>query len=460
MKKNASPELSSKWWSSNQPDGLSAANDLDKALSAYESASAKLDKEQNEANRAAALKALDQVESAAKKVADEATKAEKSPPKKSKSEPEEYGFTADALKKMGKVTGDARKAIEAAAKAAPPKGQGDDEDDDDEGVLGNEKEYQAYLKKNMRRLNNVMLNFAVGLGKKPEDHRLLFHKAKPGRAMMATIKAETDLKKFSFGIAGAHAEKTGVLTLGLEGIQLPGLKKKLERMLKHFKPLPFNKIMMMVDGEEAEDIVDPEDTDIDDDVETTTGDAPAEPVAATPASDPAADFKARLTALAPRIAQATAAGVATAADAKLKASEAGVFARKKDFTAALALLDEAEALLAAAPSGAAAQPRSPGGDKEAALTRWRETRGDIVTKLKDIAKEVAAAKHAESKNALLELNAVIKNLTAEPDTAQKVQELIRWVEQDDVVADVSDFAEDIRSPLLDALDELRVSMAA
>ena len=68
-----------------------------------------------------------------------------------------------------------------------------DEDDDDEGVLGNEKEYQAYLKKNMRRLNNVMLNFAVGLGKKPEEHRLLFHKAKPGRAMMATIKAETDL---------------------------------------------------------------------------------------------------------------------------------------------------------------------------------------------------------------------------------------------------------------------------
>lgn len=42
MKKNATPELSAKWWDSNAPDGLDG-KDLTKALGDYETAYASLE---------------------------------------------------------------------------------------------------------------------------------------------------------------------------------------------------------------------------------------------------------------------------------------------------------------------------------------------------------------------------------------------------------------------------------
>jgi hypothetical protein len=70
---------------------------------------------------------------------------------------------------------------------------------------------------------------------------------------------------------------------------------------------------------------------------------PAAGAPPTPEVDPAEAFKERLTALLPQIKQA--AGTTAGDEAKLKASEAGVFARKHDFERAGALLDEAETLL-------------------------------------------------------------------------------------------------------------------
>ena len=49
----------------------------------------------------------------------------------------------------------------------------------------------------------------------------------------------------------------------LEGRQLPGMGKKGARMLKKFKPLPFTKLALIVDGQEVADLDDPEDTDVD-----------------------------------------------------------------------------------------------------------------------------------------------------------------------------------------------------
>lgn len=76
--------------------------------------------------------------------------------------------------------------------------------------------------------------------------------------------------------------------------------------------------------------------------------------------DPDAAFRQRLGELVPRI--RAAAGSPRGEDAKLKASEAGVFARKKDFTRANALLDEASRFLSgsippAAPSPPTTDPR-------------------------------------------------------------------------------------------------------
>jgi hypothetical protein len=97
---------------------------------------------------------------------------------------------------------------------------------------------------------------------------------------------------------------------------------------------------------------------------------------------------------------------------------------------------------------------------EVALTDWQRAREAAITALKMAAKEIAEMRDPESAKAILEIQAVIKNLTERPASAQQVAELTRYVDQDDVVLDVSEFASDIRTPLLRALDELSKGLAA
>lgn len=101
-----------------------------------------------------------------------------------------------------------------------------------------------------------------------------------------------------------------------------------------------------------------------------------------------------------------------------------------------------------------------GAPLEAALTAWQRARESAVAALKAAAKEIAEMRDPESAKAIMEIQAVIKNLTERPATAQQVAELTRYVDQDDVVLDVSEFASDIRTPLLNALGELSKGLAA
>ena len=98
--------------------------------------------------------------------------------------------------------------------------------------------------------------------------------------------------------------------------------------------------------------------------------------------------------------------------------------------------------------------------KEAALEKWRSVRLDAVTMLRALASEAAAEKDSESAKAVLETNAVIKQLSGDPASAQQVQELKRWLADDDVVADVCAMDRDIRQPLLAALASVEASLAA
>lgn len=95
-----------------------------------------------------------------------------------------------------------------------------------------------------------------------------------------------------------------------------------------------------------------------------------------------------------------------------------------------------------------------------ALNEWKTRRAAAVTSLKAVATQVAGAKHASSAKAIVELQAVIKNLTEAPSTVQQVKELERWLKDDDVVTDVCELAQDIRTPLLGALGKLRDALAA
>lgn len=94
-------------------------------------------------------------------------------------------------------------------------------------------------------------------------------------------------------------------------------------------------------------------------------------------------------------------------------------------------------------------------DKAAAMAAWKAARTAAIATLKDVAAQIGAMRDPESAQGVLEISAVIKNLTAEPDTPQKVAELARYVGEDEVVLDVSELASDIRRPLLKALAALR-----
>ena len=96
----------------------------------------------------------------------------------------------------------------------------------------------------------------------------------------------------------------------------------------------------------------------------------------------------------------------------------------------------------------------------AAAEAWRTRRATALSSLKAMAAQMASAKHGSSARAILEIQAVMKNLTAEPKTLQQVSELQRWLGTDAVVEDVCDLIEDLRTPLYEALDDLRGQLAA
>ena len=117
-------------------------------------------------------------------------------------------------------------------------------------------------------------------------------------------------------------------------------------------------------------------------------------------------------------------------------------------------------LLTPTAGGQAGQAGQGGGadKKQAALEKWRAVRLDAITMLRTLANEAAAEKDPESAKAVLETNAVIRNLTADPASAQQVQELKQWLANDDVVADVCAMDSDIRVPLLAALATVEAAL--
>lgn len=95
-----------------------------------------------------------------------------------------------------------------------------------------------------------------------------------------------------------------------------------------------------------------------------------------------------------------------------------------------------------------------------AMAEWKRRHAAAVAALRAVAGRIVAARHPSSAAAVVEIQAVVKNLTPEPATLRQVDELQRWLAQDDVVSDVCELAEDIRTPLLQALAQLRGQLSA
>jgi len=246
MKKGMTFLFEAKWWAINQPKGLKSGGDLESALKAYESAKGKLEKSDDadrEKAAGAARAALDGVDKAVDAVIKEASRAKGNA---------EMEITVEVLKKFG-------------GKRDVEKNWIDEQVASDDNMFASPDVYRKYLLTQCKRLRSSgEMNFGLVLGKKAEEHRLALHKAKSAKALGNMLVKETGLHQFTFGVATPSEERAGVVVLWLEGRQLPGIAKKGARMLKKFKPLPFTKLVLMVDGQEVADIDDPEDMDTDD----------------------------------------------------------------------------------------------------------------------------------------------------------------------------------------------------
>lgn len=101
----------------------------------------------------------------------------------------------------------------------------------------------------------------------------------------------------------------------------------------------------------------------------------------------------------------------------------------------------------------------------AALAAWKTARGVAIGQLKALASAIAASGDPETKDAIILVQAIIKNLTEEPKTAQAVAELDRYVRTDDILVEAEEpnpfgVAVSFRNLLLNALEPLRAALAA
>jgi hypothetical protein len=241
------------------------------------------------------------------------------------------------------------------------------------------------------------------------------------------------------------------------------------------------------------------------------------PGAAAPTAESA--YQARVKALTEDLKQAITSGTAAGNEAKLRFSESQVFSRKRDFAQALALLDVVEAQIKKALGGATTAPSGmaafnaraktvmaaverataadPGrgadlkkrlalamasamskqvdaalaaldaieSDANApatppAVDRWNAERAAAVAKLQEEIKVVVATKDPDAGHAELELKAVMKQLNGQLETRQQATEMERYLQQDEVVADVCELAFDLKTPLLRILNEIKPRLAA
>ncbi|RZI83763.1 MAG: hypothetical protein EOP38_11425 [Rubrivivax sp.] len=110
----------------------------------------------------------------------------------------------------------------------------------------------ALLKAGLLRVRRQPMNFAVGLGKLPEEHQFRLHATRAGRALAKEIKDASQLKQLTWGTARMDEAASNTLTLSLEDRPLGGLKKKLEQWLK-LQGMPVRKVAVLVGGREVSD---------------------------------------------------------------------------------------------------------------------------------------------------------------------------------------------------------------
>jgi hypothetical protein len=184
-------------------------------------------------------------------------------------------------------------------------------------------------------------------------------------------------------------------------------------------------------------------------LKSSSADAGKEPP--PPASNPADLFKSRLAALLPQLKQA--AGTPAGDQAKLKASEAGVVARKLDFVQANLLLDQAEASLAKKTGSGQAAPAQEAPSQAAAST---DVAGFSIVKLQE-SRLAWERLRLTTRSQLKELQAAILSGVRAHNADEESEEEYDEIEVVGGLQKLDSILEKLDERLLDKLDEALVS---
>lgn len=127
-------------------------------------------------------------------------------------------------------------------------------------------------------------------------------------------------------------------------------------------------------------------------------------------------------------------------------------------------VDSGDEKEAAAIAGGGAQPgaTSPGAgadDRAALLAAWTTARGAAVAQLQAIAQAIGKSKDPEAVQAIIQVKAMMANLTPKPSDRNAVAELQRYLATDELVEDIETpnpwgIKVELRKPLLAALSKL------
>jgi len=440
------------WKSLAKEHKLKGAVDLEKALAAW----GKLDADDDPDER---LAALDDVDKEAKSLrADKSVKANDE--------------LDDWLDQVQKESAKARKEVLADKKAAEEK---EDEGGEDEGEDGDEAALGTRLLQGLVRVRNgkgkVTAQFVACVAR-PFWGLMVAKRVKPKQKLQ--LKEATGGKRF---VTGTCVFEEQAFTFIVEKVG-GGLASKLKSAIKAHTGKQWRVRVRDAAGTAVLD----GDTDVEgaDDENQFGEEEAAEGAAAPPPPPPPPPPAGDLQALERRRAKVVE-GIQKAAalknpaiagklkEATLAASEAGVFLRKGDAAGAVPLVARAAALLQEALAAASREKIAPAatatGDAQAGagpsrdgLKAWQAARSSVLGPLKDVAATLKGSKHPEAVQAQVELGAIVKQIKGDPATLQQVLELERWLQQDQIVADVCELAFDLRTPLLGALSELRAEL--
>jgi len=94
------------------------------------------------------------------------------------------------------------------------------------------------------------------------------------------------------------------------------------------------------------------------------------------------------------------------------------------------------------------------------MASWKAARERVVAQITAVARNVAATGDPDARGVIIELQSIVKNLTAEPRTPQSVAELLRYLDTDDVIVAAEEVPPrfgvlEIREPLVKLLQSAR-----